>query len=135
MQIRSRLRRTATYGAALLTLTLAATAAEAQGKGKGGNGAKGAHPSAQAKGKAKKHVSTGDAVIATREILVTHGYQVVRVERVGVNQVIYYRRGNNGRGKGLGPLERMVVRPAGEVVAFESAPPRVLIDINVRLGL
>ena len=132
MQIRSRLRRTATYGAALLTLTLAATAAEAQGKGKGGHGA---HPSGQAKGKAKKHVSTGDAVLVTREILVTHGYQVVRVERVGMNQVIYYRRGNNGRGKGQGPLERMVVRPAGEVVAFESAPSRVLIDINVRLGL
>jgi hypothetical protein len=134
MQIRSRLRRTATCGAALLTLTLAATAAEAQGKGKGGN-AKGAHPSGQAKGKAKKHVSTGDAVIATREILITHGYQVVRVERVALNQVIYYRRGNNGRGKGLGPLQRMVVRPAGEVVAFESAPARVLVDINVRLGL
>ena len=133
MQIRSRLRRLATYGAALfLTLTLAATAAEAQGKGKGG---KGAHPSGQAKGKAKKQVSTGDAVVATREILVAHGYQVVRVERVGVNQVIYYRRGNNGRGKGLGPLERMVVRPAGEVVAFESAPRGVLIDLNVRLGL
>jgi hypothetical protein len=130
MQIRSRLRRTATYGAALLTLTLAATAAEAQGKGKGGKGG-----NAPGHAKAKKHVSTADAVIVTRELLVKHGYQVVRVERVGLNQVIYYRRGNNGRGKGLGPLERMVVRPAGEVVAFESAPSRVLVDINVRLGL
>ena len=131
MQISPRLRRAATYGAALLTLTLlAATAAEAQGRGKGGKGAKGTPP-----GHAKKHVSTGDAVIATREVLVMHGYKVIRVERVDSHHVIYYRRGNNGRGRGLGPLERMVVRPAGTVVAFESAPPRVLVDVNVRLGL
>jgi hypothetical protein len=128
MPISPRVRRMATYGAALLTLTLvAATAAEAQGKGKG---AKRVPP-----GHAKKHVSTSDAVFATREVLVLHGYQVVRVQRVDMNHVIYYRRGNNGRGKGLGPLERMVVRPAGTVVAFESAPPRVLLDVNVRLGL
>jgi hypothetical protein len=32
-------------------------------------------------------------------------------------------------------VERMVVRPSGTVVVFEAAPPKVLLDINVRLGL
>jgi hypothetical protein len=86
-------------------------------------------------GHAKKKVSTVEAVVVTRDILVAHGYDVVRVERVGVTQVIYYRRGNMGRGRGQGPLERLIVKPAGDVVVFESAPPKVLVAINVKLGL
>jgi hypothetical protein len=86
-------------------------------------------------GQAKKHVSLTQAVAVTRETLVVHGYQVIRVERLGSTEIIYYRRGNNGRGRGWGPTERMVVRPAGTVVVFEAAPPKVLIDINVKLGL
>ena len=82
MQIRSRLRRAATFGAALLTLTLAATAAEAQGKGRGGakGGAKGPPP-----GQVKKHVSTGDAVVAVREVLVVHGYNPTSARTVQMN--------------------------------------------------
>jgi hypothetical protein len=86
-------------------------------------------------GHAKKQVSTNQAVIVARDILVTHGYQVVRVEFVDNAQVVYYRRGNNGRGRGLGPVETMIIRPSGTVVVFESAPPKVLVDINLRLGL
>jgi hypothetical protein len=71
----------------------------------------------------------------SRDILVAHGYQVVRVETVEHAHVIYYRRGNNGRGRGLGPVERMIIKPAGEIVVFESAPSKVLVDINLRLGL
>lgn len=131
MQISPRLRRAATYGAALLTLTLlAATAAEAQGRGKGGKGAKGTPP-----GHAKKHVSTGDAVIATREVLVMHGYKVIRVERVDSHHVIYYRRGNNGRGKGKGPMERMVIRTVNRRVVFDEAPSAILVDIDFQLKL
>jgi hypothetical protein len=113
---------------AVLVSSLALSSAAAQGKGQG-------KAPKTPPGHAKKQVSTSQAVIAVREILVTHGYQIVRVELVDHAQVIYYRRGNNGRGRGLGPVERMVVRPSGTVVVFEAAPPKVLLDINVRLGL
>lgn len=88
----------------------------------------------QGKGKGKK-VTADAAVVVTRDILVKHGYQVVRVETVGVTQVIYFRRGNMGKGKGLGPVEKMIVRPRGDIVVFENAPSRVHIDVKVRLGL
>ena len=106
-----------------------AQAAHAQGKGHGrGQGAPPGH--------AKKHVVTTDrAIVVTREVLVSHGYEFVRVERLGEARVIYYRRGNMGRGKGKGPIERMVVRPAQELVVFEAAPRPLRVDINVRRGL
>ena len=113
---------------ALLSV-LGAIAAPAHAQGK--IGAKRSVPP----GQAKKHVTPGDAVLVTREVLVSHGYTIVRVERVRETQVIYYRRGNNGRGRGLGPVERMVVRPSGTIVVFEAAPERALLDIRVRLGL
>jgi hypothetical protein len=80
-------------------------------------------------------VTVSQAVVATREVLARHGYEVVRVEVVKGCRVVYYRRGNRGRGRGKGPMERLVIRPTPERVVFESAPPRVLVDINVRLGL
>ncbi len=86
-------------------------------------------------GQARKHVTTNQAVVVARDVLVAHGFTVVRVELVNGAQVIYYRRGNNGRGRGLGPVEKMIVRPAGTIVAFEAAPPKVLVDINIKLGL
>ena len=129
-------RHAATLGAALVLLAAAAPAAQAQGKGHAKHGqARSAKQGHVPPGQAKKRVSTSQAVIVTRDVLVSHGFQVVRVERLGTAQVIYYRRGNNGRGRGLGPVERMVVRPAGEVVVFESAPRPVLLAVNVRLGL
>ena len=84
---------------------------------------------------AKKQVTPATAVVVSREVLVKHGFSVVRVEQVGATQVIYYRRGNNGRGRGGGPMEKMVVRPSGQIVVFESTPAPVLADIKVRLGL
>lgn len=86
-------------------------------------------------GQVRKRVTTNDAVSASREILVKHGYQFVRVETVGATQVIYYRRGNMGRGKGLGPVEKMVVRPSNTIVVFEGGPSGVVVDLRVRLGL
>jgi len=87
-------------------------------------------------GRAKKRVVTVDhAVVVTREVLVRHGFEVVRVERVGGVQVVYYRRGNMGRGKGKGPLQKIVIRPTREIVVIESAPRGVQVDINIRLGL
>ena len=88
-------------------------------------------------GHAKKKVVTADqAIVATREVLVSHGYEFVRVELVQGTRVIYYRRGNMGRGKGKGPIEKIVIRPEPDRVVFVSPPPKgLMIDINVRLGL
>jgi len=83
----------------------------------------------------RKRVTTSQAVVVTRDVLVSNGYRVVNVVPSGTTQVIYYRRGNNGRGRGLGPVEKMIVRPSGSTVIVESAPKNVLLDIRVRLGL
>lgn len=93
---------------------------------------------AQAQGKGKdKHyrVSSDKALKVTRTVLVEQGYHVVRVERVGPTQVIYFRRGNNGRGKGKGPVQRMVIRTVRDRVYFEEADPSVLVNIDVKLKL
>jgi hypothetical protein len=91
---------------------------------------------AQGKGKAKHYVVSSDkAVQVTRSVLMEQGYHVVRVERVGPTHVIYFRRGNNGRGKGKGPLQRMVIRTVRERVYFEEAEPSVLVDIDIKLKL
>ncbi len=104
-------------------LALFAAPAHAQGKGKD-------------KDKDKHYSVTSDrAVNVTRTVLVRQGFDVVRIERVGVTQVVYYRAGNHGRGKGKGPLERMVIRTVDRRVVFEDAPPAVMIDIDVNLKL
>jgi hypothetical protein len=93
---------------------------------------------AMAQGKTKyKHyaVSSDRAVTVTRTVLLDRGYKVVRVERVGATQVVYYRRGNKGRGNGRGPVQRMVIRSVRDRVVFEDAEPDVLVDIDVRLKL
>ena len=84
--------------------------------------------------KPKKQVSSAEAVGLSREILVKHGYQVVRVETLKDAQVIYYRAGNNGRGRGQGPLRQMIVRPYGNIVTFEAAPEKVRYDIRMQFG-
>jgi hypothetical protein len=93
---------------------------------------------AQAQGKSNnKHyaVSSEKAVSVTRTVLIRQGYTVVRVERVGPSHVVYYRRGNMGRGKGKGPIQRMVIRTVRDRVMFEQAEPSVLVDIDIKLKL
>lgn len=106
-------------GLAALALILSAAPAEAQGKAK------------------DKHyvVSSEKAVSVTRTVLVRQGYTVVRIQRVGPTHVVYYRRGNMGRGKGKGPIQRMVIRTVRDRVMFEETEPSVLVDIDVRLKL
>jgi hypothetical protein len=111
----------------LLALSTAVSPALAQGRG---HGASGLPP-----GQAKKHVTPAQAVVVSRDVLVNHGFEIVRVKAIKTGQVIYYRRGNNGRGRGLGPVEKMIVRPSGSTVVFESVPEKVLRDIRIRLGL
>jgi hypothetical protein len=91
---------------------------------------------AQGKGKDKHYAVTSDrAVNVTRTVLVRQGFDVVRIERVGATQVVYYRAGNHGRGKGKGRVERMVIRTVDRRVVFEDVPPAVMIDIDVNLKL
>ena len=91
---------------------------------------------AQGKGKDKHYtVSSDRAVTVTRNVLVRQGYDVVRVERVGLTQVVYYRAGNHGRGKGKGPLQKMVIRTVERRTIFEDTPPAIMVDIDVNLKL
>ena len=108
--------------------------AMAQGKGHGNHDERGEHmPCGHGK---KKVVTADEAIVVTRDVLVSHGFEIVRVERVQTTRVVYYRRGNMGRGKGKGPIERIVIRPEPDRVVFVSPPPRgLMVDINVRLGM
>jgi len=126
-----------TLAAALLaaaSLFIPARGVMAQGKGHGNHDDQGEHES---RGHGKKKVVTADqAIVVTREVLVSHGFEIVRVETVRTTRVVYYRRGNMGRGKGKGPIERIVIRPEPDRVVFVSPPPRgLMVDINVRLGM
>ena len=113
--------RRAIFGLAVAALGLTAAAAPAQ---------------AQGKGKAKHYgVSSDKAMSATRTVLQRQGYEIVRIARSGETQVIYYRRGNNGRGKGQGPMERMVIRTVERRIVFEEAPSAILVDIDFELKL
>ena len=109
-------------GLALAVIALAVSAAPAH---------------AQGKGKGPKHytVTTDRAVTVTRTVLVRQGYDVVRIERVGATQVVYYRAGNHGRGKGKGRLEKMVIRTVDRRIVFEQTPPAIMVDIDVNLKL
>ena len=75
------------------------------------------------------------AVIVTKDVLVRQGFEVIKIEHVGNDQVVYYRRGNMGKGKGKGPPLKMVIRRVENRVVFVDTPDAVLVDINVRLRL
>ena len=112
--------------AAIVAAALPA-AASAQGKSK--------EAKSETHATRKARPTTDRAIVVTREVLVKHGFEVVRVVAVDGAQVVYYRRGNMGRGKGKGPVEKMIIRPAPDRFIFEAAPKGVTVDINLRLGL
>lgn len=86
--------------------------------------------------KAKHYAVTGDrAVSATRQVLVAQGYEVVRIETAGADQVVFYRRGNMGKGKGKGPLQRMVIRRVENRILFVDVPDAILVEIDLKLRL
>src|SRR2546426_7600805 len=87
---------------------------------------------AQGKGPKKYTVTTDRAVVVTREVLVKQGYEVVRVENSGRDYIVWYRRGNRGRGKGKGPPVKMVIHRTEDRVVFLSAPSAVLVDMHVK---
>lgn len=92
-----------------------------------------------AQGRGPKHysVTTDRAYVVTHDVLGRHGFEVVKIENDGDDRIIWYRAGNHGRGRGKGPLEKMIIRriPAERRVLFVDAPSDVLMDIDVRLNL
>jgi hypothetical protein len=88
---------------------------------------------AQGKGPRRYAISNDRALVVTKEVLVKQGYEVVRVENSGRDDIVWYRRGNRGRGKGKGPPVKMVIHRTEDRVVFLSTPSAVLMDIDVRL--
>ena len=89
-----------------------------------------------AQGGPKRYAVTHDrALIVTREVLTKQGFVVVRVETVKATQVVYYRRGNQGKGKGQGKLEKMVIRREADRIVFVDTPPAILLAIDLRIRL
>ncbi len=115
--------RTLFIGIALVTVVL--TPAHAQGRGRGQNKVE----------KDKETVSIEIAITATRDVLREQGFDVVRIEQEDDFQIVYYRRGNRGRGRGGGPVERLVIRWTPERLEVRDAPDEIRIGIEVKLGI
>jgi hypothetical protein len=91
---------------------------------------------AQGRGPKKEFAVAPDrAISVTREVLVRQGWEVVRIDVVGNDRVVYYRRGNMGRGRGKGPIVKMIIRRVENRVVFVDAPDAILVDINIKLRL
>ena len=92
---------------------------------------------AQGRGPKRYAVSGDRAVVVTREVLGRKGFEVVRVEQVGNDQIVWYRAGNRGRGRGKGPPVKMVIRrdPVANKIVFLETPSAILVDIDVRLRM
>ena len=86
-------------------------------------------------GHKKYKVSTDRAIVVTREVLIHQGFEVIRIEQHDAEQVVWYRQGNRGRGKGKGPPLKLVIRRDVDRVIFVDTPPAILMDIDVRLRL
>src|SRR2546422_11028861 len=76
-------------------------------------------------------IEPSHAMSVTRDVLVHQGFEIVRVEQSGNDQVVYYRAGNKGKGKG--PPMKLVVRQMGSHVVFVDTPQPILVEINLKL--
>jgi hypothetical protein len=84
---------------------------------------------------AKPKVTVQVAVSTARDVLVRLGYEVVRVEPKDTYQIIYYRAGNRGRGRGQGPPARMIVRQVQDRIVLEDAPEQVRLELGIKLSI
>ncbi len=110
-------------GVALMAVDFVPAHAQARGRGRGQD-------------KPKKEVVTVElAISATRDVLAEQGFDLVRIEEEGDLQIVYYRRGNRGRGRGRGPVERFVIRKVDGQVRIKDAPDGIRIGIEVKLGI
>jgi hypothetical protein len=48
---------------------------------------------------------------------------------------VYSRRGNMGRGRGKGPVVKMIIRRVQNRILFVDTPDGILVDINLKLRL
>ncbi len=117
--------RYAGVGLVLLMVGLSGTPALAQGRGHEGR-----KPDTE-----KPKVTVQLTVSTAKEILVKQGYEVVRVEPKEGYQIIYYRAGNRGRGRGQGPPARMIVRQVQDRIVLEGAPEQVRVELGIRLAV
>jgi hypothetical protein len=78
-------------------------------------------------------VAPNRAMSVTRAVLVNQGFEIVRVQTVGNDRVVYYRRGNMGNGKGAGRPMKLIIRRTGNRVVFVDTPTVILTDIDVKL--
>jgi hypothetical protein len=105
-----------------LALMAVATPAMAQGRG---------HQDKPA----KPQITFEAALGATREVLVAQGFEVLRVEIQGDTRIVHYRAGNQGRGRGHGPPQRMIIRRTEERLVLVDAPDQVRVQIGIKLGI
>ena len=75
------------------------------------------------------------ALSATKQVLVKQGFEVVSVETLSDRQIVTYRAGNQGRGKGKGPPMRMVIRRVENRIVLDDAPDELKLEIGVTLGI
>ena len=124
MSLSARLLRSSFF---LIALAAAATLpAQAQGRG---------HANTKKTEHAKPKVTVDIAVSAAKDVLVKQGFDVLRVETKGDRQIIYYRAGNRGKGKGQGPPARMIVRRSEDRIVLEEAPDALRLEIGIKLGI
>ena len=90
---------------------------------------------AQEKTKQSFSITADLALETTKTVLVAEGYDVVKLESQEELLIVYYRRGNMGKGKGKGPMEKMVIRRQRNVVVIEDLEPSILLKIEVALKL
>lgn len=109
----------------LLISGVLASSAHAQGRGQGKE-----KPAAH-----RPQVTVELAVSAARDVLAAKGFEVVRVEVAEDHQIVYYRAGNRGRGRGHGPPARMIIRRRAERVVVEEAPEGIRLEIGIKLGI
>ncbi len=112
----------------LLTLAVLAvvSAAPAAAQGRGNNARE---------RRAAPRVTIDLAISTAREVLVAQGFEVLRVETKDNYKIVYYRRGNRGRGRGLGPPARMIIRQVEDRIVLDEAPEGIRLEISVKLGI
>ena len=106
-------------------LLVSSTPALAQGKSKTAKGKDGGHAA----------VTVEMALSATKDVLVAQGFEVLRIEVQGPQQIVHYRAGNRGRGKGQGPPMRMVIQRTDDRIVVVDAPDEIKLEIGVKLGI
>ena len=90
---------------------------------------------AQGHGPKRYAVTSDKAFDVTKDVLGKHGFEVVRIVAKNGDRVVYYRRGNMGKGRGKGPVQTLVIRRVENRIVFVDVPDIVLVDIDVRLRL